>query len=66
MNAEQIIKRPLILTEKGQLMRVLNYSDIGKFGSRTLPATMEMIPTTKVGTWYWMVWGRVDLGRRAA
>ena len=30
-------------------MRVLNYSDIRTFGSRTIPATMEMIPTSKEG-----------------
>ncbi len=35
--------------EEGELMRVLNYSDITKFGDRTIPATMEMIPTTKEG-----------------
>jgi outer membrane lipoprotein-sorting protein len=35
--------------EKGQLIRTLVYSDIRKFGNRTLPATMEMIPQNKEG-----------------
>jgi outer membrane lipoprotein-sorting protein len=35
--------------EKGRLMRILNYSDIRKFGSRIIPATMEMIPQNKEG-----------------
>jgi outer membrane lipoprotein-sorting protein len=35
--------------EKGQLMRILIYSDIKKFGTRTLPATMEMIPQNEEG-----------------
>lgn len=35
--------------EKGQLMRILDYRDIRKFGSRTIPATMEMIPQNKEG-----------------
>ncbi|MFH1335203.1 MAG: outer membrane lipoprotein-sorting protein [Candidatus Zixiibacteriota bacterium] len=35
--------------EKGQLMRILNYSDVKKFGTRTLPATMEMIPQREEG-----------------
>jgi len=35
--------------EKGQLMRILNYSEVKKFGTRTLPATMEMIPQNKEG-----------------
>jgi hypothetical protein len=35
--------------EEGRLMRVLNYSDVKTFGRRTIPATMEMIPTAKEG-----------------
>ena len=35
--------------EAGKLMRVLNYSDVKKFGERTIPATMEMIPQTREG-----------------
>jgi len=35
--------------EEGKLMRLLNYSDVKTFDGRTLPATMEMIPTTKEG-----------------
>jgi outer membrane lipoprotein-sorting protein len=35
--------------EKGQLMRTLGYSNIRKFGNRTVPATMEMIPQNKQG-----------------
>jgi outer membrane lipoprotein-sorting protein len=35
--------------EEGRLMRVLNYSDVKTFGGRTIPATMEMIPTAKEG-----------------
>jgi outer membrane lipoprotein-sorting protein len=35
--------------EKGQLMRILIYSDVRKFGTRTLPATMEMIPQNEEG-----------------
>jgi outer membrane lipoprotein-sorting protein len=35
--------------EKGKLMRILNYSDTRKFGSRIIPATMEMIPQNKEG-----------------
>lgn len=35
--------------EKGQLMRILSYSDVKKFGSRIIPATMEMIPQNKEG-----------------
>jgi outer membrane lipoprotein-sorting protein len=33
--------------EEGKLMRLLNYSDVRKFGDRTIPATLEMIPVTK-------------------
>jgi outer membrane lipoprotein-sorting protein len=36
-------------SEKGDLMRVLSYSDIRKFNGRTIPATMEMVPTNKEG-----------------
>ncbi|MFH1893114.1 MAG: outer membrane lipoprotein-sorting protein [Candidatus Zixiibacteriota bacterium] len=35
--------------EKGNLMRVLTYSNIRKFGDRTIPSTMEMVPMTKEG-----------------
>ncbi len=35
--------------EAGKLMRVLNYSDVRKFGDRTIPATMEMIPRAREG-----------------
>jgi outer membrane lipoprotein-sorting protein len=35
--------------EKGELMRVLRYSDVQQFSGRTIPATMEMIPTNKEG-----------------
>jgi outer membrane lipoprotein-sorting protein len=36
-------------SEEGELMRVLRYSDVQKFSGRTIPATMEMIPTNKEG-----------------
>ncbi len=35
--------------EKDRLMRVLNYSDVKKFGGRVIPATLEMIPQNKEG-----------------
>ena len=35
--------------EEGELMRVLNYSDIKTFSGRTIPATMEMVPQHKEG-----------------
>lgn len=35
--------------EKGNLMRVLKFKDIQKFGDRRIPSIMEMIPTTKEG-----------------
>ncbi len=35
--------------EKGELMRVWNFSDIRTFGNRTLPSVMEMIPRQKEG-----------------
>jgi outer membrane lipoprotein-sorting protein len=35
--------------EEGKLMRVLNYSDVRKFGDRIIPATMEMIPQAREG-----------------
>jgi outer membrane lipoprotein-sorting protein len=35
--------------EKGTLMRVLYFRDIKAFGSRTIPATMELIPQNKEG-----------------
>ncbi len=36
-------------SEEGKLMRVLSYSNVKEFDGRTIPATMEMIPTTKEG-----------------
>jgi outer membrane lipoprotein-sorting protein len=36
-------------SEKGELMRILSYSDVRKFDGRTIPATMEMVPTNKEG-----------------
>jgi len=35
--------------EKDNLMRVLNFKDIQKFGDRRIPSIMEMIPQTKEG-----------------
>jgi outer membrane lipoprotein-sorting protein len=35
--------------EKGKLMRTLSYSEVRRFGDRTIPATMEMIPQNKEG-----------------
>jgi outer membrane lipoprotein-sorting protein len=35
--------------EEGKLMRILNYSDVREFSGRIIPATMEMIPTSKEG-----------------
>jgi outer membrane lipoprotein-sorting protein len=35
--------------EKGKLMRTLSYSQVRRFGDRTIPATMEMIPQNKEG-----------------
>jgi len=35
--------------EKGELMRVMEYSDIKTFDGRTIPATLSMIPKTKEG-----------------
>jgi hypothetical protein len=35
--------------EKSRLMRTLLFTDVRQFGSRTLPATMEMIPENKEG-----------------
>jgi outer membrane lipoprotein-sorting protein len=35
--------------EKSQLMRILSYSNVKKFGNRTIPTTMEMIPQNKEG-----------------
>jgi len=35
--------------EKGNLMRVLTYSNVRKFGDRIIPSTMEMVPMTKEG-----------------
>jgi outer membrane lipoprotein-sorting protein len=35
--------------EKGNLMRVLEYSDIKTFGKRTIPSVLEMVPRNKEG-----------------
>lgn len=35
--------------EKNQLMRILNYSEVKKFGNRMIPSVMEMIPQNKEG-----------------
>ena len=35
--------------EKNRLMRTMLFSDIRRFGSRTLPATMEVVPANKEG-----------------
>jgi outer membrane lipoprotein-sorting protein len=35
--------------EKGKLMRELFYKEVKKFGTRTIPSVMELIPTTKEG-----------------
>jgi outer membrane lipoprotein-sorting protein len=35
--------------EKGRLMRTMTFSDIKRFGSRTLPSTMEVVPANKEG-----------------
>ncbi len=35
--------------EKGTLMREVDYKDIKAFGTRTLPAVMELVPTHKQG-----------------
>ena len=35
--------------EKDRLMRVLNYSDVKKFGDRVVPASLEMVPQNKEG-----------------
>jgi outer membrane lipoprotein-sorting protein len=35
--------------EKGKLMRILSYSDVRRFGDRTIPATMAMVPQNKEG-----------------
>ena len=35
--------------EKGELMRVMCFSDVKTFGDRTIPATMEMVPQNKEG-----------------
>jgi hypothetical protein len=35
--------------EKGQLMRVWQYSNIREFGGRKIPATMEIVPQHKKG-----------------
>jgi outer membrane lipoprotein-sorting protein len=35
--------------EKGNLMRVLSFTEVKAFGDRTIPATMELIPQNKEG-----------------
>lgn len=35
--------------EQGRLMRIMEYGDIRPFGSRTIPATLTMIPQAKEG-----------------
>ena len=35
--------------EKGKLMRVLNFKEVKKFGRKTVPSVMEMIPQNKKG-----------------
>jgi outer membrane lipoprotein-sorting protein len=50
--------------EKGQLMRILIYSDIKKFGTRTLPATMEMIPQNEEGHKTVIRYLNLDLDRK--
>jgi outer membrane lipoprotein-sorting protein len=35
--------------EKGQVARVMNYSQVKTYGRRTVPSVMEMIPQTKQG-----------------
>ena len=35
--------------EKGQVARIMTYSDVRTFGRRTIPAVMEMVPQTKTG-----------------
>jgi len=35
--------------EKGQVARIMSYSEVRTFGRRTVPAVMEMVPRTKTG-----------------
>ena len=35
--------------EKGQVARVMTYSEVRTFGRRTIPSVLEMIPQTKSG-----------------
>lgn len=35
--------------EKGKLMRVLNFKEVKKFGGKTVPSVMEMIPQNRDG-----------------
>lgn len=35
--------------EKGELMRVMSYSDIKELGGRMIPTVLEMVPQTKAG-----------------
>ena len=35
--------------EKEKLMRIMNYKDVKKFGNKTIPSVMEMIPQNKDG-----------------
>jgi len=50
MKGDQIPVWQKYYDEKGNLMRVLTYSDVRKFGDRTIPSTMEMVPQTKEGS----------------
>jgi outer membrane lipoprotein-sorting protein len=47
--ADKIPRWARYYDEKGRLMRVLIYSDVKRFGDRTIPATLEMIPQNKEG-----------------
>lgn len=50
--------------EQGQLMRVLNYSDVKKFGDRRIPSVMEMIPQNKEGHKTVIRYLQLDLNRK--
>lgn len=47
--ADKIPRWARYYDEKGRLMRVLIYSDVKRFGDRTIPAKLEMIPQNKEG-----------------
>ncbi len=47
--ADKIPRWARYYDEKDRLMRVLVYSDVKRFGDRTIPATLEMIPQNKEG-----------------